>query len=65
MHQYLCCSTLLSAYYMLAETVHFVTEFARSVVFLAHAVYLISGLLVLVMLESDFRVMKAVSRYTL
>lgn len=50
---------------MLAETIQFVSDLVRTVVFLAHAVYLISGLLVLVMLESDFHVMKAVSRYTL
>ncbi len=50
---------------MLAAAGHFVVETFRGVVFLAHAVYLISGVLVLVLLESDLNVLKAVARYTL
>ena len=48
-----------------ASAAHVALESVRTVFFMAHAVYLISGLLVLVMLESDMRVLKSVARFTI
>lgn len=50
---------------MTASAGHIALESVRTVFFMAHAVYLISGVLVLVMLESDMRVLKSVARFTL
>lgn len=40
-------------------------ESARSVLFAAHAVYLVVGVLALVVFESDLRMLKPVARFTL